>query len=57
MADTDKHPAKPSPEPTDPKTEKVKKEGEQPLTDTDLDQVSGGIDGSAAWTASGVRKR
>jgi hypothetical protein len=55
MADTDKKSAKPTPDPKEQKT--VKKEDAQELADADLDQVSGGIDGSAAWTASGQRKR
>lgn len=55
MADTDKKPAKPAP---DNKEKKVDaKEVDQELDEETLDQVAGGVDGSSAWTASGVRKR
>ena len=55
MADTDKKPAKPAPDNKEQKV--VKKEEDQELTEETLDQVAGGVDGSSAWTASGIRKR
>jgi hypothetical protein len=57
MANTDKKPAKPAPAPSKQAQAPGEKEVEQELDEDTLDQVNGGIDGSAAWTASGIRKR
>jgi hypothetical protein len=57
MASTDKKPAKPAPAPSKQTQAPGEKEVDQELDEETLDQVNGGIDGSAAWTASGTRKR